>query len=64
MKKEPTFYMSVHLHTLWKPQFGAKCGPRGAPGAIFEPIVSKGLRHDQTVCNRSIKPVSLHLQII
>ena len=47
------FYMSVHLHTLWKPQFGAKYGPRSPPRAIYEPggqcsketpIVSKGLR--------------------
>ena len=29
--------MSVHLHTLWKPQFGAKYGPRGSTRAIYEP---------------------------
>ena len=45
--------MSVHLHTLWMPQFGAKYGPRGPPRAIYEPggqgsaelpMVLKGLR--------------------
>ena len=29
--------MSVHLHTLWMPQFGTKKGPRGPPRAIYEP---------------------------
>ena len=28
--------MSVHLHTHWKPQFGAKYGPRGSTRAIYE----------------------------
>ena len=52
-KKWATFYLSVHLCTLWKAHFGAKYGPRGPPRAIYEPgdqgvtetpIVSKGLR--------------------
>ena len=29
--------MSVHLHTLWKPQFEAKYGPKGPSRAIYEP---------------------------
>ena len=37
MKKWATFYLSVHLCTLWKPHFGAKYGPRGPPRAIYEP---------------------------
>ena len=36
-KKWATFYLSVHLCTLWKPHFGAKYGPRGPPRAIYEP---------------------------
>ena len=36
-QKNDTFYLSVHLCTLWKLHFGAKYTPRGPPRAIYEP---------------------------
>ena len=52
-KKWATFYLSVHLCTLWKPHFGAKYGPRGPPRAIYEPG-GPGCRRD-TYCIERVK---------
>ena len=52
-KKWATFYLSVHLCTLWKPHFGAKYGPRGPSRAIYEPG-GPGCRRD-TYCIKKVK---------
>ena len=52
-KKWATFYLSVHLCTLWKPHFGAKYGPRGPSRDIYEPG-GPGCRRD-TYCIERVK---------
>ena len=57
-KKWATFYMSVHLCILWKPQFRAKCGTRGPPRAIYEPR-----EHRDTYCIKRVKHTVFLLQL-
>ena len=52
-KKWATFYLSVHLCTLWKPHFGAKYGPRGPPRVIYEP--GGPVSHRDTYCIERVK---------
>ena len=59
-KKLATFYMSVNLHTLWKPQFGSQYGPRGPPRAIYVPRGSGECR--DTYCIERVNDRHLYVK--
>ena len=53
--------MSVHLHTLWMPQFGAEKGPRGPPRAIYEPGGQGSTELPMVLKGLNFKPIRMVL---